>query len=902
MLFLRGYKKELSARVLWLAVIFLCLSIQTGVAQTDQGANDPLNEDYLLIVDIYLGKYRLAENVFIYNPPEAALIPLQSFFDALDLPIEVDPHSGKAFGWFIDEANSFDLDINRRELFIRNQHQSIPTSELILLDDFDIYVDLSLLEQWLSLELALNSGRLRIDVHSPTPLPLEKQLEREKKRSRALVRSTTESLPAIKDHYHLLGQPVIDVTLGERFDNDESDSFYTLQASSDILGMETHLSVAKTSNGTNARKLFRLSKKPDSMTEDIIYGLDGIAMGDIFAVSDDLLFSGGEGLGVDLEFGGVRNNSNFGKKIIEGDAPSGWEVELYRNGSLVAFQVIGDDGRYRFEDVPVEFGENTFDIRLFGPQGQEKNHREHFKVGENMLSVGQFYGRLNYTDLNRNVFGKKDTGSEQKMYVQGQYGVTENLAAGLAFGRQHNIEDDALSRNYGVVNLLGAFPLLSLGLNTAMQESAGWATALNGQTRVGGVTLSMQHKVFDDFISDRSNDGTLDNESELRFSGLLPSVSVPYDIVARQQNYVDSGDNFSLTNKLGFQVYSGRLTVDTDYFNRDSSNSEWRGQSSYSQVIGRSVRVRSNLNYTISPDLELLSSSSSFIWHPAQRWRTQTGFNLDLTGKSSNQLNFSASYLFDRMALSLNANVNDAGDSMLVFSSEWSLAANNDAGGWSLHSAKRSQSGRAKVRVFLDHDGDGHYSNADQPLEGVQFSGRSDWKSSATNQQGLLFLDGLSKTLPTRLSLDESSLDDPYWKPTVTEVQVISHAGGLQVIDFPVIAVVDVEGSISILHDGIERPLAGIPISIHNDKGEVTTGLTEFDGYFVITGLPAGDYQLSLNRKALQRFGIPEQKPVNFRADPDEGVVYIDPIVLEATVPDTVPDKVNPQSMVSPKP
>ena len=48
----------------------------------------------------------------------------------------------------------------------------------------------------------------------------------------------------------------------------------------------------------------------------------------------------------------------------------GWDAELYRNGQLLAFAENRADGRYEFIDVPLLYGQNRFEVVLYGPQGQ----------------------------------------------------------------------------------------------------------------------------------------------------------------------------------------------------------------------------------------------------------------------------------------------------------------------------------------------------------------------------------------------------------------------------------------------------------------------------------------------------------------------------------------------------
>ena len=77
---------------------------------------------------------------------------------------------------------------------------------------------------------------------------------------------------------------------------------------------------------------------------------------------------------------------------IEG--PPGWEVELYRNGTLIEFATVGSDGRYFFPDEENPFGENTFVAKLFGPQGQIHEDRQTFWGGG--AELAGFRGRELY--------------------------------------------------------------------------------------------------------------------------------------------------------------------------------------------------------------------------------------------------------------------------------------------------------------------------------------------------------------------------------------------------------------------------------------------------------------------------------------------------------------------------
>ena len=97
--------------------------------------------------------------------------------------------------------------------------------------------------------------------------------------------------------------------------------------------------------------------------------------------------------------GGVLSNypldrpDQFDQTTIEGDAPAGWEVELYRESTLLTFSKVGPDGRYRFEDIPLLFGRNDFRVVFIGPEGQIREESRNFTVGNAITRQGELHWR-----------------------------------------------------------------------------------------------------------------------------------------------------------------------------------------------------------------------------------------------------------------------------------------------------------------------------------------------------------------------------------------------------------------------------------------------------------------------------------------------------------------------------
>jgi hypothetical protein len=763
-------------------------------------------------------------------------------------------------------------------------------------------------------------------------------LEREKIRKRSLNSNTEEQLPEIPDHYDWLGEPVIYVNMGyqalsqvdqktaniENIQNIENDEYYTIQANGDLLGMEGRFSMTKAPNINSHREVFTLYKRPLTQSKTLFAGLEYMALGDVYAVSDSLIFDGGDGLGVDLQFGQATSGSGFGKKIIEGEGPPGWEVELYRNGALLDFQRVGSDGLYRFTDVPVEYGENIFDVRIFGPQGQARSARESINVGNEMLAKGQTAGRLSFTNLGESVLDEKqdyrvdepdnfgkllldeeqdyqvdelennseffDRFDDKKSYTQIKHGVTDWLAVAAGAAQHDNVLGLGNNNQYTELGLSGALPGLSLELNQVTQAGAGHAELISGQTRLGSAAISFTHKTFTNFRSDRNSDGTLDSESEARVSGQLDPfyiTPISYFMTYNNEQLVTGNEINTWDGLVGFQAFNGRINIDTTYteFDNidtvDSIDNTVVGRTSYNRVVGTNISIRADINYRIEPEYETTSASTNITWFPANNIRGQLGINKDLTNFGTDSLDITASYLMEEVTLSASALITENGDNAIFLSAEFSLGyeGNNR---WSVTGQSRGQYGRAKANVFHDRDLNGVYSEGDQPLEGVEFIGRSRWKGKETDQNGIVYLDGLSVDSDSVIAVNESSLGDPYLKPLFNKSTITSHAGGINYLEIAVVSTVEAEGSLSIQRNGEDIPLPGIPINVKNADGKIiATTITEFDGFYIFSGLAPGMYWLSIDSKALTRYKIEQLKEIPFHAKANDGITYLDKIVLK---------------------
>jgi len=864
-------------------------------AEELETASNIFDVEYELIVDFRFSKYILASDIFIYTLPDSTLIPLQPLFDALEFPILVvaDPDELRATGWFIKEENVFELDLSNRSLYIGGRQVPFPAGAIIESDNFDLYADIELLSQWFPLNFLLNTGRLQLEISASEALPFEARRAREQLRSQVMARQPYAELPLLADNYQMLGLPTVDFSLANISNGDSLQTGYSVLATGDLLRMETRfVSSRSTADEINSSLVIR--RKPNQPGERLLGVLDEVILGDISGSSDELIFKGGQGLGIDLQQSGSQTRRVFDEKVIEGDGPVGWEAELYRNGVLIDFQTVGADGRYRFEDVPVDYGENIFDVRLFGPQGQERNRRESVSVGDSMIPKGESYAHFNYVALGKEVLQRAgERLTEHKMAASWEYGLTDSLSIGFtsAIHEARFISDDSMSsnapsalskRSYQKIRLQKAFSTFSTGLDWVTQDGKGNAASLSAQTLLGGVSISLTSNHFRNFISERNTSLLLVNDTELRIAGVFSNGftdPISYAITADQQNFIDDAFRQSISSKLGFRSYGGFVTLNTRYTLSDSAESLITGGASYFKRFGRNFRVRGGLSYNIT-DPSLDSAALSLTWSPNRKLMLQTQMDIDFSEGSENSYGVSGTWLFNSVALTFASSITEGGESSVMLRAEFSLGSNHNSS-WSIRGGKHAQNGSALVKVFLDKDQDGEFSEGDEPLQGVKFKGRSEWQDQDTDLDGTVQLRGLSASSPTRLTLDENSLEDPFWRPQLIEVQLVSHAGGRQYINIPVVLTVEVEGTVSIEVNGVTRGIGGMPLYLVDSLGErVATVITEYDGYYYFSGISGGDYSLELDSETMDRLRVNPIEPIAFFADTIEGIVYMDEIVL----------------------
>jgi len=852
----------------------------------------PLNDDDLLVISVEYGELVLEESLFVFQTPEATFIPVQGLIDTLNFALNLDLDALTIDGWFISESSLVSIDIANKSVFIRGEKQIWPNTFKYAEDGFDLYIDHHSLESWLGLSLSLDVSQLSIQVRSDTELPIVLKKQRQNKQDQ-INQTTVES--QIKDYvpntYDMIGDPSLDIEISYDLEKNQGNSNAfsgaVLQGTMDLFKHSMSTSYVNLDGEADLRATF--SRAAGTLDESMPLGIDQYRFGDVFSRSDTLLFGSAKGSGFHIQRGKNSLLDQSGDILIEGDAPPGWEVELYRNGTLINFTSPSANGLYRFENVATFSGENIFDIRIFGPQGQARTRQKKITVGAGMLKKDRWEYQLYGLKKNNNLISST-INSNQKvsdfLLLEGSYGFNEYLTFQTGVNRM--TPNNALEpHDYQFLSAFTSIDGSLLSLKFANDTKSGTAFASSLKGRWLNTNLNIDVFKFNNLVSDRSSNGQLKLDAKIKANSLihdLISRPISYDLELRfTEQRASKQKQFMLSNTLS--SYVGRMQFASS-LNYSHSNSivddAFDGKFS---VIRRFTnwRTKAELSYGISPTSRLhgvLTSASykfnNFTYQASVDYLT---FNTGILTLSN-----TFTWSFRPLAMSLLTGFNDADRHFIGLSLTTSLTYDKTTQDFIFDKNGFSSSARVLARAYIDDNSNQQFDENDQALEGIIFKGRNEWKTTPTDSNGYALLTGIPNQTMQRISIDESSIDDPFMRVITPQYYLYSHAGKQNELSFQLVPTLELEGQMFRSIEGKQFPSANVPLFLYDKNNALFASTnTEYDGIYLFDNIIPGKYRLEVSHPYLQKHQYSPIDSVIIEADGSEGVIYLPTIILEKT-------------------
>ena len=852
-----------------LVVLLFQLTFQTqGIAQSAD-----LTRENELLLELRLDNQSLGQDILGYQRGEDFLLSLDELTDALGFSITVDPTMGTAVGWFISKEREFSLDVTRANVISAGNSWPIEAGDVVLFEG-GLYVDANVIEKWFPLRLSTVIRDLYLDIESTEMLPIQQRMNR---RSRVItgVAATNQEpqYPLQETPYRFVGPHITNLRLGYSTTRQGADtdpqfsSNYASLSRGDLGWMTSTLSLAGRSN--DALTAARLKLERSAFNGPL--GLSHIEVGDVNAggFRGVLLRGGG---------GGSTNGNRPNNEIVtlEGSQLPDWDIELYQNKQLIAAQTTGQDGRYFFEDIPLQFGENRFEIQFFGPNGEFESREEFYYLGPDMLAPGRFSYQLSAVENGHTVFDVNqvsdsiDRGSG--IYASSlNFGLTPKLTAvGNISSRQSNgerIESGALGVGFSNSLLYG-----SLQYATTSRGQSSVSTSLRTRLRNTNISLEFRRFFEEDAVRSeqlRDVNSQLEWQSSVDVTSSIFNVPIKFEAdIQEQENSTSSNMTLGTTVSLrgtGYLSSSIWYSNSQQRFEGSSTNfSAAGGQISFNTTI-RPWTFRVSAIYSIRPDFELRQLSTSGNLRIDSKLNAILGVRQSSTSETityDGGINWLLKPVTVSTRVSYDSNERWTG----LISLGTTLVKQPRTLIPRLDRSASVNSGRVEVRVYEDED-DGKR----QPYARAGVNTIQTWRKATTDEDGKAYLSSMPSYRQVDIELDESTLEDNELRSTNPGVSVISRPGSYAVVDFPLVRTAELEGYISVTVDDDKLPVSRALVSLKSADGEVVTQTrTAFDGFYLFEGVEPGDYQISLEDTLDKRA---EKRPEKLTVTSSSGII-----------------------------
>ncbi len=820
------------------------------------------NPDDAVLFELRLGQYRLGDGVRGYQTPAGVCVDMADMVMALDLPVRVDKKLRRATGWIFNESRTLVLDRETNTVQIMNKTTKLPAGAIYDAPE-GWCVTTGQLSSWLGVSLNPDLSNAVLVIKSDTKLPVELSAERRERAAKIRPASTFDlrALPQSRVAYRGIKTPSVDANIAigglrERGDKARTDVQFELYASGEAGPVAYDARLASNRKGApESLRLRGYRYDPDGKLLGPLRATQ-IAVGDVLGLSTGISAQSSIGRGAMITNRPLDRPENFDRTDFRGELPSGWDAELYRNGQLLQVALNRADGRYEFLDVPLLYGQNRFDIVLYGPQGQVRREQKVLSVGPDSIPPRQTWYWAGINQDGRDLIGLPNGPQFGTDRWRGSFGVERGLSTRTSVSASYS---NLFVKEVGRRNFVEAAVRQAVGpflaqLSGATDLVGGSVLSVQMLGNLGGTYISAEStNVMGGFRSDRIQRGVDGLHGISVDHGLKLGRSVmPIHAEARYTTRTNGNDTLELGGRISssFSRYSITAEVDMRHdkvpYGPDPPTAMDAGVLLNARV-GR-FRLRGDARFEVSPDARFRSFGLITEWagrgngKNASQWRAELAYD-KMMDRARAGLGYARQ--FDRLSLSGNAEVATDGSVAASLGLTFSIGPNpTKKGGFRMTSARLATHGQVLARVFRDNNSDG-VRQPDEPLErDVQIAAGRVPVDRLTDDHGETVIDSLEAFRPVLIGVDASSLPDPLVSPAGPGVVVTPRPGVIATVELPLTGAGEVDGT---LVKGGGATLEGVDLELVTVQGVVVARTrSDFDGYFLFERVPYGQYRVRI--------------------------------------------------------
>jgi hypothetical protein len=870
------------------------------------------NDDDALLFDVRMGKYRLGDGVRGYQTPTGVCVDTADMILALDVPVRLDKKLRRATGWALNEGQTLTIDREQNIEHIANKKNALPKNTIYDTPE-GWCTDVKALSRWFGITMKVDLSNAVLLLDSEAKLPVLMSLERREKANkiRPMASFDLKTLPKSTIPYRGITPPAIDAVIDFGFaagrGKDSANARYAVYASGEVGPVAYDARVA--SNNKFQPESLRLRAYRNDPDGQMLGPLKAtqIAVGDVTGQTSQLVAESTIGRGAFVSNRPLERQATFDRTDFRGELPNGWDAELYRNDQLIGFASTRADGRYEFLNIPLLYGQNRFEVVLYGPQGQVRRDSRMVNVGPESIPPKHIWYSWNMVQDGRDLVGISD---KTPLFGGGRYGTGRwrgnfQMEAGLnrmtsvSVGYHSLFLPEVGRRNYLETGLRLAVGPALFEYNAASDLIGGSALSGRMLAQFGKSYVSVESfKAFGGYQSDFFRRGVV-GQDRVSFDRViqLGRSAIPLHVDAAHVTYKDGRSQLTLDTRASARM--GRYYV-TGFYEIEKDRAP-RGpdppatMTAGALVNGRfgKVMLRGEARYRVSnnPGFERATAVAEWSGKGSDKyqadWRTQ--FDYDAR---SDIARASLGYIrrFEKLALTAQAGVASNKSVSAGLNLSFSLGPDpRRQGGWRMTSSRLASQGQILARVYRDKNADG-IRQADEPFEkDVQLAAGRVPVDRLTDANGEVIIEDLMPFRAALIGIDAASLSDPLIQPGGPGIVVTPRPGKTGVVELALTSAGEIDGSIVKSGGG---GLEGVDLELVDTRGNVVaTTRSDFDGFFLFEKVPYGRFTVRIARLSAEAIRVQTALEANAHVSDTSPSVHLGTVVAE---PDAIRNAANP--------
>ena len=848
----------------------MAMAIAAGIvmvpAAPSFAADWQASEDDALLFDVRVGQYRVGDGVRGYQTDKGICVDFADVIIAFDLPVRLDKKSRRATGWLFEESRTITLDREANTVQIMNKNQPLAGNDVRDVPE-GWCVDTQTLARWLNVDVVADQSNALLIIKADRKLPFE--LAEERKARAGRVRPATQfdlaKLPQAKDPYRFWRTPSVDVVTSVGVSRDKRngnrfDARYEVYASGEIGGASFDARLSSDERGVP--QSLRLRGYRTDPNAGLLGPLNAthFALGDVSTNSTPLGVQTTPGRGAFVTNRPLGRAESFDRTTFRGELPDGWDAELYRNEQLIGYSQSRGDGRYEFLDVALLYGQNRFEVVLYGPQGQIRRDVRMIPVGLDSIPPRDTYYWAAVQDAGRDLINFGDIEPADYLGLRGGFGLERGIDARTSIagswftsmlrGRRQNYLEGSIRRAIGPT-------LVELAVSSNLAR--GYAVGGKLLAQVGQTLISAESvRLTGGYQSERyDRDLRQLNSLSIDQSFKLGRQYIPLRAEIRHSTRADGSRRIEAGSRLSFNI--NQLSASAELaWKKDSSPAGPNPPSrldATARLSGRigGVRLRGEAQFGLTGDSGFRESKITAEWRAGERsdWRAELGYS---TVDTRGRLAIGHTKRFKHFALTGQVEAASDGSVAAGLSLAFSLGPDPRSGGIRVASEKLAASGQALAIVYQDENADG-IRQPNEPLEkSVELTAGLSARGDPTDDNGRTIIDGLQPFEPVLIGIDASSLPDPFIQPATSGVVVTPRPGVPVTIELPLVAAGEISGNLQ--REG-GKILSGVDLELLDKNGLVVKATrSEYDGFFLFEFVPYGKYRLRVAALSATVIGV----------------------------------------------